>query len=97
MPEILGFGGFPAVLLRGIPGKALSAFPGSFWNSSGISSGKSLPYWGCGPPTGKIHAHSLVLRPELGIQYTYTYVMRAGVLCFGHFLGAPHEPRQLKP
>ena len=29
----------PAVLLRGIPGNALRAFPGSFRNSSGISSG----------------------------------------------------------
>ena len=39
----------PAVLLTGIPGNALRAFPGSFRNSSGISSGKSQPYWGCGP------------------------------------------------
>ena len=25
-------------------------------------------------PTGKIHAHSFVLGPEFGTQYTYTYV-----------------------
>ena len=41
--------GIPAVLLRGIPGNALRAFPGSFRNISGISSGKSQPYWGSGP------------------------------------------------
>ena len=41
--------GAPAVLSRGIPGNALRAFPGSFRNFSGISSGKSQPYWGCGP------------------------------------------------
>ena len=38
----------PAVLSRGIPGNALRAFPGSFRNFSGISSGKSQPYWGYG-------------------------------------------------
>ena len=41
--------GIPAVLSRGIPGNALRAFPGSFRIFSGISSGKSQPYWGCGP------------------------------------------------
>ena len=41
--------GIPAVLSRGIPGKALRAFPGSFRTFSGIFSGKSQPYWGCGP------------------------------------------------
>ena len=41
--------GIPAVLSTGIPGNALRAFPGSFRNSSGISSGKSQPYWGYGP------------------------------------------------
>ena len=41
--------GIPAVLSTGIPGNALRAFPGSFRNFSGISSGKSQPYWGCGP------------------------------------------------
>ena len=40
--------GIPAVLSTGIPGKALRAFPVSFWKFSGISSGKSQPYWGCG-------------------------------------------------
>ena len=39
----------PAALSTGIPGNALRAFPGSFRNSCGISSGKSQPYWGCGP------------------------------------------------
>ena len=42
--------GIPAVLSRGIPGNALRAFPGSFRNFSGISSGNSQPYGGCGPP-----------------------------------------------
>ena len=37
--------GIPAVVPRGIPGNALRAFPGSFRNFSG----KSQPYWGCGP------------------------------------------------
>ena len=37
--------GIPAVLSRKIPGKPLRAFPGSFRNSSGISSGKPQPYW----------------------------------------------------
>ena len=37
------------MLLRGIPGNALRVFPGSFWKFSGISSGKSQPYWGYGP------------------------------------------------
>ena len=41
--------GIPAVLSRGIPGKTLRAFPGSFQNFFGISSGKSQPYWGYGP------------------------------------------------
>ena len=41
--------GIPAVLSRRIPGHALRVFPGSFRNFSGISSGKSQPYWGCGP------------------------------------------------
>ena len=41
--------GVPAVLSREIPGNALRAFPGSFRNFSGISSGKSQPYWGYGP------------------------------------------------
>ena len=41
--------GIPTVLLRGIPGNALRAFPGSFRNFSGISSGKSQPYWGYVP------------------------------------------------
>ena len=41
---------FPAILLTGIPGNALRAFPGSFRNFAGISSGKSQPYWGYGPP-----------------------------------------------
>ena len=36
--------GFAAALSRGIPGKALRAF----WRLSGISSGKSRPYWGYG-------------------------------------------------
>ena len=39
--------GIPAVLSRGIPGKALRASPGPFRIFSGISSGKSQPYWGC--------------------------------------------------
>ena len=38
--------------LEGNPGNALRAFPGSFWNSSGISSGKSQPYWGYDPVLG---------------------------------------------
>ena len=38
--ELSGLG-IPAELSRGIPGKALRAFLGSFWNLSGISSGKS--------------------------------------------------------
>ena len=42
--------GIPAVLSREIPGNALRAFLGSFRNFSGISSGKSQPYWGYGPP-----------------------------------------------
>ena len=44
--------GIPAVLSTGIPGNALRAFPGSFRNFSGISSGKSQPYWGWGPKKG---------------------------------------------
>ena len=45
----MGFGAIPAVLSTGIPGNALRAFPGSFRNFSGISSGKCQPYWGYGP------------------------------------------------
>ena len=45
--QLLGWG-VPAVLSREIPGKALRAFPGPFRKFSGISSGKSQPYWGCG-------------------------------------------------
>ena len=44
--------GIPAVLSREISGNALRAFPGSFRNLSGISSGKSQPYWGYGPVIG---------------------------------------------
>ena len=40
--------GMPAVLSTGIPGNALRAFPGSFRNVSGISSGKCQPHWGYG-------------------------------------------------
>ena len=43
------FWGIPAVLSTGIPANALRAFPGSFRNFSGISSGKCQPYWGYGP------------------------------------------------
>ena len=49
MPGIIGFGASQLYFLRGIPGNALRAFPGSFRSFSGISSGKSQPYWGCGP------------------------------------------------
>ena len=45
------FWGIPDVLSREIPGNALRAFPGSFRNFSGISPGKSQPYWGYGPIT----------------------------------------------
>ena len=38
--------GIPAVLSRGMPGKAMRVFVGAFRNLSGISSGKSQPYWG---------------------------------------------------
>ena len=41
--------GIPAVLSTGIPGNALRAFPGSFRNFSGISSGKCQPYREGGP------------------------------------------------
>ena len=37
--------GIPAVFSTGISGNALRAFPGSFRNFSGISSGKCQPYW----------------------------------------------------
>ena len=50
--------GIPAVLSRGIPGNALRAFPGSFRNFSGISSGKSQPYWGYGPFWGAVFLSS---------------------------------------
>ena len=45
--------GIPAVLSTEIPGNALRAVPVSFRNFSGISSGKSQPYWGCGPETAR--------------------------------------------
>ena len=47
--------GFPAVLPTRISGEALRVFPGSFQNFSGISSGKSPNFRGCG----------LVLAPEV--------------------------------
>ena len=47
--------GIPAVPSREIPGNALRAFPGSFQNFSGISSGKSQPYWGCGSDQGALN------------------------------------------
>ena len=53
--------GIPAVLSTGIPGNALRAFPGSFRNFSGISSGKSQPYWGYGPMKGTQVPLELVL------------------------------------
>ena len=62
--------GIPAVLSREIPGNALRAFPGSFRNLSGISSGKPQPYWGYGPffQQGISDSHSLLeisdLRPN---------------------------------
>ena len=46
--------GIPAVLSREISGNALRAFPGSFWNFSGISSGKSQPYCPKDPAVLKI-------------------------------------------
>ena len=49
MPLSYRVWGIPAVLSTGIPGNALRAFPGSFRNFSGISSGTSQPYWGYGP------------------------------------------------
>ena len=45
--------GIRAVLLKEIPGNALRAFPSSFRSFSGISSGKSQPYWGCGPKSAQ--------------------------------------------
>ena len=36
--------GIRVVLSTGVPGNALRAFPGSFRNFSGISSGKCQPY-----------------------------------------------------
>ena len=33
-------------------------------------------------PTGKIHAHSCVLRPEFQIQYIYTYVKNRSTINF---------------
>ena len=53
--------GTPAVLSRRIPGNALRVFPGSFRNFSGISSGKSQPYWGCGPGTHGDFFHTTAL------------------------------------
>ena len=51
--------GIPAVLSRGIPGNAPRAFPWSFRNFSGISSGKSQPYWGYGPCSSSSSSSSL--------------------------------------
>ena len=49
--------GVPAVLSRGNAGKALRAFPGLSRFFSGISSGKSQPYWGYGLPK-KLQVHT---------------------------------------
>ena len=57
--------GIPAVLSTGIPGNALRAFPGSFRNSSGISSGKSQPYWGYGSIKLVVKWWKLFLSPTL--------------------------------
>ena len=48
MPWIMLFWVFPAVFWRGIPGKALRVFQGSFQNLSRISAGKTQPYSGYG-------------------------------------------------
>ena len=56
--------GIPAVLSRGIPGNALRALPGSFRNFSGISSGKSQPYWGYGP-SFTVHPNGITDREKL--------------------------------
>ena len=51
MPWIRGFGASQPYS-RGELQETLRAFPGSFQNFfPGISSGKSQPYWGCGPVT----------------------------------------------
>ena len=60
------FWGIPAILSRGIPGKALRAFPGSFRIFSGISSGKSQPYWGCGLTTGRAPSRALWIAHAFG-------------------------------
>ena len=55
--------GVPAVLSRGIAGNVLRAFSGRFRNFSGISSGKSQPYWRYGPLAEalRLHLHSAIV------------------------------------
>ena len=61
--------GIPAVLSSRIPGKALREFPGSLRIFSGISSGKSQPYWGYGPLRVAVFEVLPVLRVGLiGLQ-----------------------------
>ena len=62
--------GIPAVISRGIPGKTLRAFPGSFRNFSGISSRKSQL-------TGGV-AQALRVGPSK--FETYFYVFKVGAL-----------------
>ena len=76
MPWIKGFGGIPAVLSRGIPGNALRAFPGSFRNFSGISSGKSHSYWGYGPEMKGRFRKRVVLANEPSFRFSFRGNMR---------------------
>ena len=79
--------GIPAVLSTGIPGNALRAFPGSFRNFSGISSGKSQPY--CPDP------------PILAFfDFLAFFVFRFSLLFCAFFLSFPRilgVPRREKP
>ena len=93
--------GIPAALSRGIPGKALRAFPGSFRNFSGIFSGKSQPYWGCGPiyqgkkkePKPKLFGPDIfrwgggLLSERVGVKKFGMSLETQGNTCLARYLG----------
>ena len=86
MPSIIGLGGFqPYSWGKSQEGNALRAFPGSFRNFSGISSGKSQPYWGYGPLCRKMGNPGLGKRKSPSLKVSSTLTLRSLFFFFFRF------------
>ena len=83
----------PAVLSKGIQRNALREFPGSFRNFSGISSGKSQPYWGDGPKVPIPRSFVGSVGTSVG-KKGEAFVLTVGVFCLqlSFFAYSPLRP-----